>query len=295
MNVRSLLPKRDDLRQWVSDVNPDILGVAETWLDLTVLDQEIKLPGYEHFRCDRQQRLHGGVLLYVKSDIRCRLQNTYLSNDCYCEQIWCEIITTKGNFHVGVLYRSPANISSDWITRAQNNLCAQNVLLMGDFNFPHWFIIPITVMRDKCIVVADCHGFIESAFGAFELQSHEFLVITGFESEVCKAYAKKLGLKLPVSINSEIGQNSLIATVLRGTLGLSSMDRSRSTSKQALLAEREILGVRLAAGVLRQTPRRRASTLFPTLCVVVRKEFSENPSRLAYNAHDKANETYGIR
>ncbi|KER34093.1 hypothetical protein T265_00265 [Opisthorchis viverrini] len=136
MNVRSLLSKQDDLRQWVSDVNPDILGVAETWLDLTVLDQEIKLPGYEHFRCDRQQRLHGGVLLYVKSDIRCRLQNTYLSNDCYCEQIWCEIITTKGNFHVGVLYRSPANISSDWITRAKNNLCARNVLLMGDFNFP---------------------------------------------------------------------------------------------------------------------------------------------------------------
>ncbi|OON14999.1 hypothetical protein X801_09203, partial [Opisthorchis viverrini] len=97
----------------------------------------VKLPGYEHFRCDRQQRLHGGVLLYVKSDIRCRLQNTYLSNDCYCEQIWCKIITTRGNFHVGVLYRSPANISSDWITRAQNNLCARNVLLMGDFNFPH--------------------------------------------------------------------------------------------------------------------------------------------------------------
>ncbi|KER27233.1 hypothetical protein T265_05697 [Opisthorchis viverrini] len=101
-----------------------------------------------------------------------------------------------------------------------------------------WFIIPIAEMRDKCIVVADCHGFIDSAFEAFELQSHEFLVITGFESEVYKAYAKKLGLKSPVFINSEIGQNSFTATFLRGRLGLSSMDRSRSISKQAILAER---------------------------------------------------------
>ncbi|KER29112.1 hypothetical protein T265_04200 [Opisthorchis viverrini] len=45
-------------------------------------------------------------------------------------------------------------------------------------NGPQWFIIPFSGITDKCVVVADCHGFIDSAFEAFEFHSPNFSAVT---------------------------------------------------------------------------------------------------------------------
>ena len=69
-NVRSLLPKIDELRIICSLSNPDIICIVEFWLDSTIDDCEISIQGYSVFCLDRS-RHGGGVLIYVKSMFTC--------------------------------------------------------------------------------------------------------------------------------------------------------------------------------------------------------------------------------
>ena len=43
-----------------------ILSVNETWLDDSVTDDEVAIPGFTIFRNDRMSGRHGGVALYVR-------------------------------------------------------------------------------------------------------------------------------------------------------------------------------------------------------------------------------------
>lgn len=65
-NVRSLLPKIDDLRAICAVYCPDIVCIVETWLDDTILDSEVSIQGYSLCRLDRS-RHNGGILIFVKS------------------------------------------------------------------------------------------------------------------------------------------------------------------------------------------------------------------------------------
>ena len=52
LNVRSLTPKIDEIRNMINDQNIDILTVSETWLDESVFDYEIHIDGYCLYRND---------------------------------------------------------------------------------------------------------------------------------------------------------------------------------------------------------------------------------------------------
>lgn len=55
-NIRSLIPKIDLIRVWVSQHKPDVLTVSETWLHSKISDNEIKLDDYlSSYRADRGQ------------------------------------------------------------------------------------------------------------------------------------------------------------------------------------------------------------------------------------------------
>ena len=64
-NVRSLLPKIDDLRIICSVYLPDVICVVETWLDPNIDDSEIIIQGYCVHRVDRN-RHGGGILVFIK-------------------------------------------------------------------------------------------------------------------------------------------------------------------------------------------------------------------------------------
>ena len=65
-NVRSLLPKIDNLRSLCVVHSPDIICIVETWLDDTILDSEVSIQGYHYYRLDRS-RHGGGVMIFVKN------------------------------------------------------------------------------------------------------------------------------------------------------------------------------------------------------------------------------------
>ena len=43
---------------------PDLICIVETWLDDSILDNDISLPNYQLFRLDRK-RYGGGIAVYV--------------------------------------------------------------------------------------------------------------------------------------------------------------------------------------------------------------------------------------
>ena len=67
-NCRSLLPKLDSLRVRAAISSPDIIALTETWLDHSLSNSELFIPGYVIVRRDRN-RHGGGVLAYIKDSI----------------------------------------------------------------------------------------------------------------------------------------------------------------------------------------------------------------------------------
>lgn len=66
INVRSLLPKVDLIKLWITSTDADILVLSETWLNESVLDKDIYMSGYKVFSCDRPRK-GGGIAIYVKN------------------------------------------------------------------------------------------------------------------------------------------------------------------------------------------------------------------------------------
>jgi len=124
----------------IETVQPDVIGVTESWGSDDISDSEFSIPGFDLFRADRSNgHRGGGVLLLVNSRINaieCKLHSKFT------DQIWCKIKISNGeDLLIGVCYRSPNVEFSD---KANNNrLCemidevsGRYIILMGDFNYP---------------------------------------------------------------------------------------------------------------------------------------------------------------
>ena len=67
LNVNSLLPKIDELRDIAKRTKADMISLTESKLDRTVFDQEIHFENCEILRCDTN-RDGGVVTCFIKSD-----------------------------------------------------------------------------------------------------------------------------------------------------------------------------------------------------------------------------------
>ena len=68
VNTRSLLCHFDDVSALMSSERPHISALSETWLDSSVVDGEVHIPGYTLFRFDRN-RSGGGVAMYCADNL----------------------------------------------------------------------------------------------------------------------------------------------------------------------------------------------------------------------------------
>ena len=123
------------------DLQPDIIGITESWAHSEVFDGELSLSGYDLFRKDRMlNRRGGGVLLYVRSHL-CATQYTPVSK--FPEQAWCRLTSSRNaETLVGVLYRTPSNDiydggNHDSLIELMDELSSGNkhFVVMGDFNY----------------------------------------------------------------------------------------------------------------------------------------------------------------
>ena len=113
--------------------------MVESHTDKNVSDEELNIPGFKIYRCDRQDREKGGVIIYARDYFEVT-ESSKFSNGI------CELLTLKLpqlNYHVVCLYRPPDTTSEelneplklidDYIKKCGSE---EKVLFLGDMNFP---------------------------------------------------------------------------------------------------------------------------------------------------------------
>ena len=120
---------------YVREEKPHIIGITETWGNSKIENSEISFDGYQTFRKDRKDRIGGGVLLYIRNDIKAVHREIFENIDA--ETIWCEIFIGEEGTLIGVSYRSPmSSVEEDKILfQMIGNASGKKLMLMGDFNF----------------------------------------------------------------------------------------------------------------------------------------------------------------
>ena len=87
LNIRSLINKIDQFTLFLEKYKFDILGLNETWLDESIADAEVSVPGYRIIRNDRN-RYGGGVCFYIKDTIQFGVRNDLNSG---IESLWIDL------------------------------------------------------------------------------------------------------------------------------------------------------------------------------------------------------------
>ena len=127
--------KMDELHYQVMNLDPDIIGVTETWAHDGVMNSELNLNGYTMFRKDRLNRRGGGLLLYIKEHLSAT-SNEEMGNTNFKESVWCDINNNGSELLLGVCYRSPDsdNLNDGALHDLLYTLCDKDVIIFGDFN-----------------------------------------------------------------------------------------------------------------------------------------------------------------
>ncbi len=146
MNIARLLSDRGKNKSKIgflsdiSDVNTLFIGLGETFLRNDILDAEIDLPGYNVIRCDRKDRIGGGVCFYIKQTINSEVLLSYSNSICDV----LIVKTLNPDLVLVNIYRPPSATLSDFndIMLRTIECCRSlptplsNIIIVGDFNFP---------------------------------------------------------------------------------------------------------------------------------------------------------------
>lgn len=130
-----MLNKKEDIEVFIREKNVDILGLGETWLDETITNDTLAIPGYKIFRSDRN-RSGGGVLFYYSESLSCEsISISAPSIEC----VWLKLKLRKITCIVGNVYRPP-NSNSQYIDNLLDMIeqvfqVSENVILVGDLNY----------------------------------------------------------------------------------------------------------------------------------------------------------------
>ena len=123
------------LQELVYSGDFDVVGICETWLNESVIDNEI-IPGYSIFRRDRED-LGGGVIVAVKGNIQASRRF-----DLEREDTELVVVELKRCHEKSVLlycFYHP-NASPDPILKLNSSLCdnceSACIIVFGDFNLP---------------------------------------------------------------------------------------------------------------------------------------------------------------
>lgn len=141
LNVRSLRYKSNLLRLEGLDNNTiDVLTLSETWLDESIKDSEISLPGFVCVRKDRTgiKKGYGGVAIIVRFGLPVRVRYDIDVGQSEC--LWIEIARAKCKpVIICCAYRAPDKNVDDFISRLYSCMPALNLekldlVFLGDLN-----------------------------------------------------------------------------------------------------------------------------------------------------------------
>lgn len=135
LNIQSLKPKLDILQV---ELQPyDVVILTETWLSDNVKTDDLLLPNFQPpFRCDRINRIGGGVAIYVKEGLNVNLRPEL--SKIGLEALWVELKYNDRKCLVGGIYRPPDANNNYWqlMEECIDQAFTSNgqVVIGGDFN-----------------------------------------------------------------------------------------------------------------------------------------------------------------
>lgn len=115
INAQSLMAHKDEMQHQITEkLKPAFLALSETRLTDEIEDREINITGYYTVRCNAENKNTGGVVLYIREDIKYELVlEKKLESNC-----WCVAIEVKNKMYRGIiilLYHSPSAPHGDFI------------------------------------------------------------------------------------------------------------------------------------------------------------------------------------
>ena len=144
LNVQGIPNKMEQVDLLLNSSENDIqlLGLSESKLNANHTSDFFKIRNYQLFRKDRivsadRPEQGGGIIVYVKDEIKCERRYDLESVDIEC--VWLEIFQQKSkSFLVGIMYRHP-NETVRWNELFDDQFdkileCEKEVYLLGDFN-----------------------------------------------------------------------------------------------------------------------------------------------------------------
>lgn len=134
VNSRSIIYKMEEIKVLALKTKAAVICITETWLDNSVINSEIEIPGYNVIRKDRNKN-GGGVCMYIKTCLAFN-QRTDLEVE-KLEAIWCEILLPKTKpIVIGCCYRPPKqNNFIELLEECISKICYEmEVVILGDMN-----------------------------------------------------------------------------------------------------------------------------------------------------------------
>lgn len=133
-NIRSLIPKLNDLKEHILSACYSVLCLTETWLSPAINDDVVRITGYNVLRRDRLGR-GGGVSMYIKESVSFSVIDT----DNNIEQLWIKIKMNKQQFAVGVVYLPHVSQYCEFLNSLEQSISLllphyDEVFCLGDFN-----------------------------------------------------------------------------------------------------------------------------------------------------------------
>ena len=136
INAQSIRNKMNDLI--AESVEYDIICITETWLQQEILNESITIPNFDNlYRKDRRNDAHGGVAIYVRSDLLSKQRKDLEIENL--EAVWCEIMLGKKRILIGTFYRPPNSNIEHWATIEESIERAKSsdipyIFILGDLN-----------------------------------------------------------------------------------------------------------------------------------------------------------------
>jgi hypothetical protein len=139
MNIRSLTNKLKDLEAQLTELEPHIVILTETWTSLqNHLDPGLHLENYE--LKSRQDRLNtqggkgGGVIIFARNDIAAQISPGKPFKEGLDSQL-CQI--DMGGVSIIAVYRSPNSESTHTLKLLEHlEPLPPNAIIIGDLNYP---------------------------------------------------------------------------------------------------------------------------------------------------------------
>ena len=152
MNIRSLLPKIDQIRTLLINSKIDIIILSETWLNASIDSQMVNIPGYSLIRHDRsfgsksKTKRGGGLSIYINEALSSDLKilKDLNSSNKNLESLWLKIQRKQAkNIILSAVYRPPngkVNKAINYLNSSLNKIEQLNkndVYIVGDLNIDY--------------------------------------------------------------------------------------------------------------------------------------------------------------